>query len=140
MTEFLLTVLACSFFCLGVWRSANEGMLLHPYYKWVTRTRILFLFDPAKALTPEQEALVYRHKVRLPKNLPHPTNILKPLIPTKWQKPLITCPTCMASTWGSIAYWGLQFGTQASMQDVYLWPIAVVCISFVNDFVNGYWK
>jgi hypothetical protein len=46
MTEFLLTVLACSFFCLGVWRSANEGMLLHPYYKWVTRTRILFLFDP----------------------------------------------------------------------------------------------
>lgn len=57
-------------------------------------------------------------------------------LPTWIFYPLIGCPYCMASLWGSIVYWSLElsYNDHVIWQDFLRWPI--VCVACV--FLNGY--
>ena len=50
-------------------------------------------------------------------------------LPKWWAKPLITCPTCMASVWGFTSCF--VFGIE-----VWEWPLAVFGMAFVNTLFN----
>ena len=47
----------------------------------------------------------------------------------KWLKPIATCPTCMASVWGSVLHFILG-------GDIYTWPLAVLAAAFTNTLMN----
>lgn len=54
---------------------------------------------------------------------------------TKWDylyKPLIGCPPCMASVWGTTIYWILNDPTQKAFV---LWIPTVIAVSFVNKLL-----
>jgi hypothetical protein len=47
------------------------------------------------------------------------------VLPWKWAKPIITCPPCMASVWGTVGHFYLG-------GEVWLWPVAVLSVAFTN--------
>jgi hypothetical protein len=51
------------------------------------------------------------------------------LLPYKWAKPVIACPTCMASVWGTASFF--LFGD--ALLD---WPIIVLACAFTNTLFN----
>lgn len=54
---------------------------------------------------------------------------------TKWDllyKPLIGCPPCMASIWGTAIYWILNDPTQKAFV---LWIPTIIAVSYVNKLL-----
>jgi hypothetical protein len=54
---------------------------------------------------------------------------------TKWDylyKPIIGCPPCMASIWGTIIYWILNDPTQRVLV---LWIPTIIAVSYVNKLL-----
>jgi len=52
----------------------------------------------------------------------------------KWlYKPLFGCVTCMASIWGSIAYWSIYSWNLGSLQ---FYPVAIIATSALNLIIN----
>jgi hypothetical protein len=52
-------------------------------------------------------------------------------------KPVVDCPTCMASVYGSLAYWG-QYLINDNTTDLLTfigWPIFVVCLAGLNGII-----
>jgi|694.fasta_scaffold11621_12 hypothetical protein len=47
----------------------------------------------------------------------------------KLSKPLWYCPTCMASVWGTIGHFYLD-------GELYLWPVTVLSVAFLNTLLN----
>jgi len=46
-----------------------------------------------------------------------------------WLKPLATCPTCMASVWGTLMHFII-------VGDVATWPLFVLASAFTNTLFN----
>jgi hypothetical protein len=52
-------------------------------------------------------------------------------------KPVIDCPTCMASVYGTIAYWGAVIIANQPVDALTAigWPIFVVCLAGLNGII-----
>lgn len=60
-------------------------------------------------------------------------------LPIYIQKPLYSCPMCMASIWGSVFYWGSVLNTEQVINSLILikWLAVVVAISGLNRVIKG---
>ncbi len=60
-------------------------------------------------------------------------------LPVWIQKPLYSCPMCMASIWGSIFYWGSVLNTDQIINSLTLikWVAVVVAVSGLNRIIKG---
>lgn len=56
--------------------------------------------------------------------------------PSWVSKPLIGCPACMASIWGSSFYW-IQYWGAWSMSSVMSWVVFVFATSATNRIINN---
>jgi hypothetical protein len=46
------------------------------------------------------------------------------------RKPLYSCPMCMPSIWGSLAYWITYYGQSHNMLNfLFFWPICILAMS-----------
>jgi hypothetical protein len=52
-----------------------------------------------------------------------------------WMQPLLSCPVCMASVWGSVFY--LSF-TPFSIEKFAIWPVYVVALAGLNRLLKGF--
>ena len=52
-------------------------------------------------------------------------------------KPVVDCPTCMASVYGTIAYWGQHLinGNSTDLLTFIGWPIFVICLAGFNGII-----
>ena len=52
-------------------------------------------------------------------------------------KPVVDCPTCMASVYGTLAYWGqhLISGNTTDLLTFIGWPIFVICLAGFNGII-----
>src|SRR3990167_11085516 len=58
-----------------------------------------------------------------------PANFLNDFIPDFWMKPICDCLTCMASLWGSIAYW---IGPIDHEIWYIYWPVFILVVAGLN--------
>lgn len=60
------------------------------------------------------------------------------LLPSWVSKPLLLCPLCMASIWGTKTYWALQLaiGAGVTWQAIVLWPISIIATVALNGFLH----
>lgn len=53
-----------------------------------------------------------------------------------FKKPLITCPTCMSSIWGTIIYWILiKIFFTINIKYLIIWPICLICCASINTIL-----
>lgn len=67
-------------------------------------------------------------------------DIPKYTFPEWIRKPVISCPTCMASVWGSIIWWvfvylqqsAFAWSTHPDTAPLFMWPFFCISLSFMN--------
>lgn len=98
---YLIQILLISLFCNGLFKSADEGMILNPIKESIWRF------------------------------------IVKNELKDWWYWPLIGCPYCMASIWGSIIYWvvNLYVWPASGIKLFAMWPIICVACVFTNGLL-----
>ena len=59
-----------------------------------------------------------------------------------WGKPIVLCPACMTSLWGTIIYWGytLTMTTQVEFFHFPCWIGVCISSSFVSAFCWAYYE
>ena len=57
----------------------------------------------------------------------------------KWSKPIITCPTCMASLHSTYFYWivGYPYFAHSLIMAVVLYPMYVLALAGLNTFITS---
>jgi hypothetical protein len=106
----LITIVIISIFCNGIYIITRQGLLLGFIHEWyLSKAGGYFRADG------EMQWNTCPHK---------PNPILKFIY-----KPLFGCLPCMASIWGSVAYWSI-------CDSVAFYPIAIISAACVNLIIN----
>lgn len=114
--ESLFKILTISLFCNGVYLLFHFGNMLEPL-------RLIWIEMAAGIPRNDGEIAWARNSNR---RVIHPIKVFL-------YKPLFGCITCMASIWGTIAYWALS---PINIASLIIWPIIIVSCACVNFLIN----
>lgn len=118
--ELLFKIVLISLFCNGMYLLFNWGNLLEPIRKWY--------IDICGGVQGNNSNINWTYNVD--NQLVHAKKIFL-------YKPLFGCITCMASIWGSIAYWTITYiQKDINIHSLILYPIIIVCCSAMNFIIN----
>lgn len=57
-------------------------------------------------------------------------------LPVWLYRPLLGCPYCMASLWGSVIFWALEYINGFDRLDFVRWPIVCVACVYLNGLLH----
>lgn len=112
----LIKIVLISLFCNGMYLLFNWGNLLEPIRKW--------WIDICGGIQGNNKNINWTYNVD--NKLIHAKKIFL-------YKPLFGCITCMASIWGSLAYWVIS---DKDIDSLIMWPIIIVCCACMNFIIN----
>jgi hypothetical protein len=104
----IATIIIISLFCNGIYLTTRQGMILFFLHNWY--------LEVSKGFFRSDGEIEWIYK--------------QPTILKFFYKPLFGCLPCMASIWGTVAYYGL--GNALNWE----YPIIIISCVFVNIFIN----
>lgn len=138
----LINIFIISFFVLGIATITQEGMIFYflrkpldnikdkieATYEDFMRGSDKHRADRLKECNTEEDMIVIEEVYQ--KNIAYHEEWKSKQLSKKlyWFKPLILCPPCMCSVWGSLAFWTLNYGQWVLWPE---WIISVIAASFI---------
>jgi hypothetical protein len=108
----IATIIIISLFCNGIYLATREGMILYFFHdKYL---------DIAKGFIRADGEVEWIYK--------------QPTILRFFYKPLFGCLPCMASIWGTVAYFGL--GNSFN----WVFPIVIISVACMNRVINSIYE
>jgi hypothetical protein len=109
----IATIIIISLFCNGIYLITRQGMILFFIHEWYLEVSKGFIRADGET------EWMYR---------------TFPTVPRFFYNPLFGCLPCMASIWGTLAYFGL--GNSFNWE----YPIVIVAVACVNRVINGIYE